>query len=74
MCVCVWGRGTTYLLLKRLEFVLLLLAVVFDFFLGFAAGVFYSFRSVCSSREACQCDLYVRLRECDSSRFRSNGW
>jgi len=40
-----WEEGM-YLLLKRLELVLLLLAVVLDFFLRFGAGVFYSFCSV----------------------------
>lgn len=45
-----WGVGRMYLLLERLELVLLLLAVVFDFLLRFAAGVFYSFCSVCISR------------------------
>ena len=42
------GRGRhAYLFLKSLILLLLLLAVLLDFLLGFAAGVFYSFRAVC---------------------------
>ena len=38
--------GRTNLLLKGLEFFVFLFAVLFDFFLGFGACVFYTFGAV----------------------------
>lgn len=45
----VLGRRRMYLLLEFLEFLLLFLPVIFDFFLGFGTGVLDTFRAVFSS-------------------------
>jgi len=42
-----WEGGGRNLLLKLLELVVFLLAVVFYFFLGFVVGVFYALGAVC---------------------------
>lgn len=41
------GRGKRYLLLKSSKLLFFLLAVLFDFLLGFVAGVFDAFCAVC---------------------------
>ena len=47
MCVGVRGIGAGYLFLKVFELRVFLGAVVFDFFLGFAASVFHALGAVC---------------------------